>query len=277
MLRWDPSPSIFPWNLPILGRPILWYGVFFALGIFLAYLAFVTLLKEEKSNEIKVNARKITDQISTYLLIGILLGARLFDMLFYENLGTLFRDPLFLFRLWEGGLSSHGAVLGLILAVFFYQRRYRYFTTLHLLDLLSVVAGISAAFIRIGNFFNQEILGTPSYLPWAIIFGHPADGSFPVPRHPVQLYEALFYLLMFIVMWRLKNRLQTWIDGRLCGLFLIGIFSFRFLIEYFKEEQSVWLQHSSFTMGQWLSIPFVLIGLFLFFRRNSKGSRGSSF
>lgn len=258
---WNPSPSIFPWNLPLLGRPILWYGVLFAFGFFLAYLAFVSLLKQEK-----LPARKIADQVTTYILIGILLGARLFDILFYENLGSFFRDPLFIIRIWEGGLSSHGAVIGLILAVFLFQRRHKYFTTLHLLDLLSIVTGIAAACIRIGNFINQEILGKPSDLPWAVMFGHPADGSFPVPRHPVQLYEAFFYLLLFIVMWRLKGRLQSWKEGRLCGLFLISVFSFRFLIEFLKEEQSIWL-HSFLNMGQWLSIPFIVFGMYLFFRR----------
>lgn len=261
--HWDPSPSLFPWNLPLLGRPILWYGLFFALGIFLAYLALLSLLRKELSQS---NARKIADQLSTYLLIGILLGARLFDILFYEKLDTFLRDPFFLFRLWEGGLSSHGAVVGLMIAVFLYQKRHPHLTLLRLFDLLSIVAGITAACIRIGNFFNQEILGTPSTLPWAIVFGHPADGSFPIPRHPVQLYEAVFYLLLFGMMWRLKSRLQTWTSGRLCGLFLIAVFSFRFMIEFFKEEQSVWLHHSPLVIGQWLSIPFVLIGWVLFLR-----------
>jgi phosphatidylglycerol---prolipoprotein diacylglyceryl transferase len=271
-LQWDPSPSIFPWNLPLLERPILWYGVLFALGFFLAYLPFVSLLRCEKSDEIKVNARKIADQISTYLLIGILLGARLFDVFFYEHLRQFLYDPLFIIRFWEGGLSSHGAVLGLIGAVFVYQRRHRYFKTLHLLDLLSIVAGIAAACIRVGNFINQEILGKPTDLPWAINFGHPADGSFPVPRHPVQLYEALFYLAMFAVMWRLKNRLNIWPAGRICGLFLITIFTFRFLVEFFKEEQSVWLSASDvtsyLTMGQWLSTPLIIVGLVLLLRRH---------
>ncbi|MBP7074775.1 MAG: prolipoprotein diacylglyceryl transferase, partial [Rhabdochlamydiaceae bacterium] len=207
------------------------------------------------------------DQVSTYLLIGLLLGARLFDIFFYEKLGSFVRDPLFVIRLWEGGLSSHGAVLGLIAAVMLYQRRHRYFSTLHLLDLLSIVAGVAAFCIRLGNFFNQEILGTPTSVPWAIVFGHPADGSFPVPRHPVQLYEAVFYFFMFIVMWGLKDKLKAWAPGKLCGLFLIGVFSFRFLIEFFKEEQSVWL-HSALTMGQWLSLPFVLLGFILFFRKS---------
>lgn len=264
---WDPSPSIFSWNIPILGRPVLWYGLFFALGIFLAYLSFVYLLKHEKSKAVRDHARGIADKLSTYLLIGILLGARLFDILFYENLSSFYKDPLFVFRIWEGGLSSHGAVIGLIVAALLFQRKYQHFSTLHLLDLLSIVAGIAAACIRVGNFFNQEILGTPSQLPWAILFGHPMDGTFPVPRHPVQLYESLFYLVLFGVMWRLNSRLHAWAAGRLCGLFLIAVFTFRFFIEYFKEEQSVWLHHSFLTMGQWLSLPLIVIGCLLFFRK----------
>ncbi len=266
-MHFDPSPYIFPWNIPILGRPVLWYGVFFALGFFLAYGAFVKLLKQDPKKDIRDHARKIADQVSTYLLIGILLGARLFDIFFYESFSSFVQDPFFVIRLWEGGLSSHGAVLGLVAAVILFQKRHRYFSTLHLLDLLAIVAGIAACCIRMGNFFNQEILGTPTTVPWAIVFGHPADGSFPVPRHPVQLYEALFYFLMFLMMWRLKIQLKAWRPGKLCGLFLIWVFSFRFLIEFFKEEQSVWL-HSALTMGQWLSLPFILLGLFLFFRKS---------
>src|SRR3569832_511351 len=105
-LHWDPSPSIFPWDLPLLGRPILWYGVLFALGFFLAYVAFLTLLKQDTRKEIREKARKIADEVSTYLLIGILLGARLFDIFFNEKCDSFVKDPLFIFRLWEGGLSS---------------------------------------------------------------------------------------------------------------------------------------------------------------------------
>lgn len=219
------------------------------------------MLKKEKRDE----AKKIADQISTYLLIGVLLGARLFDVFFYENVTNLMHDPWMLIRFWEGGLSSHGAVIGLILATFAYQRRHHPFSMLHLLDLLSIVAGIAAACIRLGNFFNQEILGTPTDLPWAVVFGHPLDGSFPVPRHPAQLYEALYYLVLFGLMWRLKGLRNQWREGRLCGLFLIAVFVFRFFIEFVKEEQSFWLHASFLTMGQWLSVPFIALGLFLFF------------
>ena len=248
--------------MPLLDRPILWYGAFFALGFFLAYLFFVSLLKRERDE-----AKKIADQLTTYILVGVILGARLFDVIFYENVRDVLHDPLILVRFWEAGLSSHGAVIGLILSVLIYQRRHRPFSTLHLLDLLAVVAGLPAACIRVGNFFNQEILGTPSDLPWAVTFGHPADGSFPVPRHPVQLYEALYYFALFGLMWSLKSRLVKWREGRLCGLFLMAVFVFRFFIEFVKEEQSFWLRASSLTMGQWLSLPFIAFGLFLFFRR----------
>lgn len=258
---WDPSPSIFSWDLPLLDRPILWYGAFFALGFFLSYLAFISLLRSEKSHEIQKNARKIADQISTYILVGIVLGARLFDIFFYEHFKQFLRDPLFIIRFWEGGLSSHGAVIGVVVATLIYQRRHHLISFLHLLDLFSVVAGVAAGCIRIGNFFNQEILGKPTMVPWAIIFGHPADGSFPVARHPVQLYEAFFYFILFGVMWSFKKR--HWPRGRLCGLSLLLIFTFRFCIEFFKEEQSVWIRSSYLTMGQWLSIPLILLGLLL--------------
>ncbi len=243
----------------------MWYGVFFALGVLWAYRAFVSLLRQDRSKTIRESARKIADHLSTYLLIGILMGARLFDILFYEHLSVFVKDPLFVFRWWEGGLSSHGAVIGLIVAALIYQRRHPFFSFLHLLDLLALVAGIVAAWIRVGNFFNQEILGKPTDVPWAIIFGHPADGTFPVPRHPVQLYESFFYFLLFFVMWGLKKKIQTWKAGRACGLFLIAVFSFRVVIEFFKEEQSVWVVDSFLTMGQWLSLPFIVLGLFLFF------------
>jgi len=235
----------------LLNRPILWYGAFFALGFFLAYAGFVKLV-----------TRKVADQISSYILVGTVIGARLFDVLFYEKGWHV----LAIFRFWESGLSSHGAVIGLILAVCFYQRKYRQFTLLQLLDRLSIVAGVAAACIRIGNFFNQEILGTLSTLPWAVMFGHPADGSFPAPRHPVQLYEALYYLLIFGVMWRLRKQLNTWREGRLCGLFLTLIFGFRLVIEVVKEEQSLW-NPLFLTMGQWLTLPFLVFGLFLLLRR----------
>ncbi len=132
-----------------------------------------------------------------------------------------------------------------------------------------IPTALAAVFIRIGNFFNQEILGTPTDLPWGVLFLHPADGGAIVPRHPAQLYEALWYLVTFaILMVYWHGRPPFKVAGRLTGLFLILVFGFRFLIEFLKVEQSVYLSSTSLlTMGQWLSLPFVLLGIYLFLRK----------
>ena len=257
---WDPSRALIPWDIPLLGRPILWYGFLFALGFFLSYLVLFELIKNRRDHP-----KKIADGLTLYAVIGAVVGARLFDVLFYENWNQIFRDPFSIFRVWEGGLASHGGVLGILVAFAIFQRRHRYFSNLELLDLAVVPAGLAASFIRIGNFFNQEILGTPTHLSWAVIFGHPADGSFPIPRHPVQLYEALFYLMVFGWMWWSRKRWRQ--EGRATGCFLVLVFGFRFLVEFFKIEQSVWFSHFPLTMGQLLSIPFMILGSYLLLRK----------
>jgi phosphatidylglycerol---prolipoprotein diacylglyceryl transferase len=264
-LYWDPSRALLPWNIPILGRPILWYGFLFALGFFLSYLVLLSLLRHDKLNEVKTNAKKIADSITLYTILGAVIGARIFDVLFYENWMTLIHDPLSVFRVWEGGLASHGGVLGVLIAFIIFQRKHHYFSGLHLLDIAVVPAGIASCCIRLGNFFNQEILGKPTDMPWAIVFGHPADGSYPVPRHPVQLYEAAFYLVVFVILWSLRKSWKK--EGSACGLFMILVFGFRFLIEFFKEEQSFWMVGSPVSMGQLLSVPFILFGCYLMFRK----------
>jgi prolipoprotein diacylglyceryl transferase len=258
---WDPSRAIVPWDIPLLGRPILWYGFLFALGFFLSYLVLFELIKDRRDHP-----KKIADVLTLYAVLGAVIGARIFDILFYENWHQILHDPLSVFRVWEGGLASHGGVLGILVAFAIFQRRYRYFSNLELLDLAVIPAGLAAAFIRIGNFFNQEILGTSTNVPWAVVFGHPADGSFPIPRHPVQLYEAIFYLAVFGVMWSLRKWWKK--AGKATGCFLLLVFGFRFLIEFLKEEQSAWLAHFPLTMGQLLSIPFIVLGSYLFFRKS---------
>jgi prolipoprotein diacylglyceryl transferase len=240
----------------------LWYGFLFACGFLLAYFVLFSLLKHETSHP-----RKVADQLTFYGVIGIIVGARLFDVIFYENWDQIANHPGSIIAVWRGGLASHGGVLGLIVALLFFQRRHRFCSFFHLLDLLILPASLAAFFIRVGNFINQEILGKPSDLPWAVIFGHPADGSPPIPRHPVQLYEALFYLFVFFLFSFLKKTWRRWREGKACGAFLMLIFGFRFCIEFLKEEQSYHLSHSLLTMGQWLSIPLFLVGLHLFFRK----------
>lgn len=213
----------------------------------------------------------ITDRLVIYMLIATVVGARVGHFLFYENPADYFSNPWEILRIWEGGLASHGAAIAIILALILFSLRVRKMakglTWIRLLDFVAVPTALCGCFIRVGNFFNQEILGSPSSLPWAVTFGHPSDHSFPVPRHPVQLYEALFYLFVFVLLWRLSYRVRFILtQGKLIGLFLILVFGFRFLIEFLKIEQSHLLEPSSFlTMGQILSIPMVLLGLFFYF------------
>lgn len=265
---WDPSRAMIPWNLPFLGRPIFWYGFFFACGFSLAYIVLFLLLKYDKGGSLGgVGIRKIADSLALYAGVGILAGARLFDLIFYQDWGEILKDPLSVVRIWEGGLASHGGFLGCFLALSIFQRLHRELSLLHLFDLTFFVSGIAGFFIRLGNFFNQEVLGVPTELTWGVIFGHPIDGGVSIPRHPVQLYEAFFYLTLFLCFWFLRKRYLKWREGLVAGIVLTCAGGFRFIIEFFKEEQSIWLTGSSLTMGQWLSFPFLLFGLFLLFHK----------
>ncbi len=263
VIYWDPRPEIF--FLPLFHWPILWYGVLFALGFGAGFLIFSQILNRFLGGDQKERATQITDRLTLYMILGTIIGARLGHFLFYEHPQNYLSDPWEIFRIWEGGLASHGAAVGIILSLALFSYRLRSsepsLTLLRLLDFVSVPTAFAACLIRIGNFINQEILGSPSSLPWAVQFGHPADRSLPIPRHPVQIYEALFYLCVFFLLWRLtfkKSFLHN--QGRLIGLFLILVFGFRFLIEFIKTEQSHLLSSCPLTMGQWLSIPAVIAG-----------------
>lgn len=271
MLTWDPNPYLF--TIPYIDLPILWYGFFFAFGfwigsILLSRLLFHFFKTTSPSKDLIQRVRKVIDRLSFYLIIATVLGARLGHLLFYESPSLYLSDPLEIFRLRNGGLASHGAVFAVLIALFLFSKKMRNceptLSFLRLLDLLAIVAPFTAAAIRIGNFFNQEILGHPTTLPWAITFMHPADGSLPLPRHPVQLYEATAYLFLFALLWRLHKKSHFFYsEGKLAGLLITLLFSFRFFLEYFKIEQSAFFTSSYFTMGQLLSLPLIITGLLL--------------
>jgi prolipoprotein diacylglyceryl transferase len=253
--------------MPFLGRPILWYGFLFALGFFLGYLVFTELLKHVPEKSVKTQAKFLAEKLSLYVIIGTIVGARLGDVFFYQHPTTYLHDLSSIFKVWEGGLASHGGAIGILIALGLFARRYRMLTWIQWLDLLVIPVGLVGFFIRIGNFINQEILGTVTTVPWAVVFGHPADGSVPAPRHPVQLYEAMFYLCVFVSLFFLhrNKKLRT---GQLSGIFLVLVFLFRFFVEYWKEEQSSLLNPcSGLDMGQLLSLPFLGLGFYLLLRR----------
>lgn len=272
-ITWDPALELVPWKIPLLNRPILWYGFFFALGFFLAYLVFQHLIKNflKPYRVSKKEALLLSERAVFYIVIGTLLGARFGDVIFYQSLKQYVHDPLGVFRFWEGGLSSHGGIVGLFLAIgifaFRTQKKYKMLTWIAMLDLLAIPGLLAGGFIRIGNFFNQEILGIPATVPWAIIFVHPADGSLVLPRHPVQLYEAFFYFGFFSILWLIRTKIPKMIQrGKTSGLCLIGVFVFRFFVEFFKVRQSILIdRHAFLSMGQMLSLPLIVFGLLLFF------------
>jgi phosphatidylglycerol:prolipoprotein diacylglycerol transferase len=275
---WNPDPKIF--TVPYLNFPILWYGVFFALGFWFAFLIVVRILshyfrlvspyKKLDAAELRKRAHLLVDRLTVYIVIGTILGARIGHFIFYEHPSEYLADPMEFFRFRNGGLASHGAIIGILSAtiLFSYRIRKKYpdLTWLRILDFIAVPTALAGACIRVGNFFNQEILGTPTNLPWAVVFGHPADGSLPVPRHPAQLYEALWYLVVFFVLLYLSNRPSFLLkEGKLVGLFLVFVFAFRFLIEFLKTEQSHLLSSFYLTMGQVLSIPVIILGVLFYF------------
>lgn len=215
----------------------------------------------------------IADSFLVYLVFATVIGARLGHVLFYEPLDTLVSDPWMIFRTWEGGLASHGGILAVFFAVFLFYRRQlkRHFTSfspLLLLDIIAILTTLEGFFIRVGNFVNQEILGTESTLPWAIVFGSPSNGGASIPRHPAQLYEAFFYLFFSLTIFALWRRFFPRIAaGRAAGVMIFGAFAFRFFIESFKIEQSHYFLRGThpLLMGQLLSLPVIALGLVLMF------------
>lgn len=228
---------------------------------------------------------KYVDGLMWWIVLGTILGARLGHVFFYE--WSFYQaHPLSILKIWEGGLASHGGTVGVLLAIYLYthwtKRQFPDITFLDLADLMSIPTAFAVIFIRLGNFMNQEILGTPSSLPWAVTFGHPIDGGPLIPRHPVQLYEAIAYLCTFILLssiWKVKN--GVWAKGFMIGLLFICVYGSRFILEFFKAHQASSMMDEGFLqMGQLLSLPFILLGIGLIIfsqrRRNHGFNNGFS-
>lgn len=262
-ITWSLDPSIFP------GIQFMrWYGLCWAIGLLLG-LHFLRKGLDEDKESFDV------DKLTVYLVLGILIGARLGHILFYEpQFYWQHPEALLPFRLnpfeFTGfqGLASHGGVIGTFIALHLFCRKYQQ-KHLFILDRLVIPGAILGAFIRLGNFMNSEILGAPSEVPWAVVFTRVDN----VPRHPAQLYEALFYLLIFFVLLDLKRseRFKSR-QGSLFGAGLGLVFLLRFLIEFIKEDQVAFEGSMMLNMGQILSIPMVVIGLYFVLREQHKSS-----
>ena len=250
-LHWNVDPVIFAWR----GFSLHWYGVLFA-GAFL--LGFRVMRR------IYVHERRPVQELDTLLLqimAGTVIGARLAHCFFYEP-EYYWAHPVEVLKVWRGGLASHGGAIGVLIAVGWFCRQRDRPNFFWMLDRLAMAAVVAGAIIRIGNFFNSEIVGKP-----ASFFGIVFDRVDQFPRHPVQLYESMAYGIIFAVLWWLyrTKRPQT---GVLTGLYLSLVFSARFVLEYFKEPQAAYEQGFAITVGQWLSVPFIVCGIALLcFRR----------
>jgi len=229
-----------------------WYGLLFTGGILAAY--WVGGWSFEQAG----GSREETKRLLSYVVVGTIVGARLGHCLLYEP-GYYLRHPLEIMAVWRGGLASHGGAAGIVVAVWLFGRRTGR-SALWLLDRVAVGAPLAAACIRVGNFFNSEIIGRPSTVPWAVVFAR-VDMR---PRHPAMLYEAAAYLVIFAAMVLLEQRTTLRErQGALTGVLLVLVFGARFAIEFLKEPQEAFEAALPLDMGQLLSLPVVLIGVLL--------------
>ncbi|WP_297211239.1 MULTISPECIES: prolipoprotein diacylglyceryl transferase [Thermodesulfovibrio] len=253
-----PYPNINPEILKIGPLSIRWYGLMYLLGFICSYL----IVKRE------INRRKLSvekdfiENLYFYLILGLLVGARLGYVVFY-NLNYYLSHPLEIFALWHGGMSFHGGLIGVIIAALLFtkMKKFDFFT---LTDMLVLTAPIGLGLGRIGNFINGELYGRISNVPWAMIF--PEGG--PLPRHPSQLYEAFLEgFLLFVILWFLKDKFSK--SGILSAIFLILYGFFRFIAEFFREpDAQIGYILGFLTMGQILCSIMIISGFVLLFFRS---------
>ena len=262
IIEWAPNEKIFSLG-PIA---IHWYSMMFLLAFYIGFQILKKIYIIEKKNV------ALLDPFLVHMVLGTIIGARLGEVFFYNweyfqnNLLEIFL-PIKLndsgvdfigFR----GLSSHGATVGIIISIFIYKIRYKYDSVLWIFDRLVIAVAIGGMFVRIGNFFNSEIVGKFTNSDFGVVFLNRGDS---LPRHPAQLYEAFGYLILFILLVFIYNKSKLSLKkGFIFGFFLLTLFTIRFVVEYVKESQGgIEKTLGIISTGQWLSIPFIIIGILL--------------
>ena len=275
-IKWSPSETLFE----IGGFSVYVYSLMFI-------LAFLTGYSLVKSFFIKENVdEKYLDPMLIYMVVSVFLGARFGEVFFYQwgyyqthlieillpiqessnssILGLIDGYKFTGFR----GLASHGAAIGIFIGLLLFKRKYNFKSLLWIFDRLTIPIAIGGAFVRIGNFFNSEILGKYTDSNWGVIFENRGE---TLPRHPAQLYESFGYIILFIILYKLYQTSIREKEGTLFGYFLIGLFSIRFVVEFMKESQGgIETFLPGLSTGQWLSIPFIIIGIIFLFIKKQK-------
>lgn len=262
-VHWNMNPEIFR----IGNFAVRWYGLLFASGFFFGYILMNKFFKYEHVPQ------ELLDKLTIYVAVGTILGARLGHCFFYEPSYYL-SNPSEIFKIWHGGLASHGAAIGIILAIMLFSRNTKK-PFFWVMDRVVIVVALAGFFIRMGNLMNSEIYGIQTSLPWGFIFERNGE---TVAKHPTQIYEALAYLIIFFVLYYVymqkKGKTQ---NGLLFSLFIIMIFSARFFIEFIKEDQVAFESGMSLNMGQILSIPLVLAGIVILIINSRQKEKISGF
>ena len=261
-VNWDVDPILFQ----IGGFQLRYYGLLFIVGFYLGYYMFRYFFRREGKPE------PLLDTLLGTLVLCTIVGARLGHCLFYQP-DYYLANPVEILKVWEGGLASHGGTIAIMIGMWWFVKKYgrKYdFGYIWLLDRLAIATAFAAMFIRLGNLMNSEIYGHETTLPWGFIF---LQNGETVAKHPTQLYEALCYLGTGIVLFCIyKYALPKIREGLLLGIFFIGIFLSRFFIEFVKENQVGFEEGMTLNMGQLLSIPFILLGIFLIVRSFRPGT-----
>ena len=257
-IHWNVNPEIF--SIGFLH--VRWYGLMFAVGFLFGYNQVEKMFKNESVELLWL------DSLFIYLIVATVVGARLGHVFFY-GWKDYSQHPIEILYVWQGGLASHGGVIGIILAMIIWSKTVSKRNLLWVLDRIVVPSVLVGAMIRFGNLMNSEIYGVQTSMPWGFIFERNHE---IVAKHPTQIYESLSYVLTFGVLFYMywKTKAKDY-QGILTGVFFIMVFSARFFIEFIKEVQESFEKGMSLDMGQWLSIPFVITGIVLIILAIRKG------
>lgn len=275
---WNPSPEIF--TIPGINWPVRWYGLMWAMAFISSHFVLNRVYKAEG------RTNKQLDTLTLYIILATVIGARLGHCLFYgpqfdvlDEQGNVLEEgyishPLNMLKVYEGGLASHGGAIGIITGMILYCRKTKE-NWLWLFDKMVIAVPLAGFFIRIGNLINGEIVGYKTNLPWGFVFKNNEEDArnfklnhVQIPaRHPAQLYEAIFCLILFLVMyWLWKNKRTKYGMGFMFGFMCVTLFIQRFFVEFLKESQVSFEENLPINMGQILSVPFILIGAFFIWR-----------